>query len=220
MQVYTEQEHAEQRATLRRDSRAPRDTRATNGMEEDDQRGRLNCFALVSYLPEPLRGYLDRLRCDLVPECHAKAHVTVLPPRPLAVSAEQAGSELSHALGDFPPFEVELGAISIFPDTQVIFIELARGAGELRRMHAALNAGAVQFREPFPYHPHITLAQQIEDPALVAAAFGTAERRWREFAGERTFEVRRLAFVQNSVGNFWRDLQQYDLAASPENAAR
>src|SRR5260370_25314353 len=136
-------------------------------MEEEGQRGCLNCFALVSYLPEPLRGYLDRLRCELVPECHAKAHVTVLPPRPLAVSAEQAGRELNHALGDFAPFEVELGLISIFPDTQVIFIELARGAGELRRMHTALNAGAVQFREPFPYHPHITLAQQIEDPALV-----------------------------------------------------
>jgi len=30
---------------------------------------RINSFALVSYIPEPLAGFLDRLRQELVPNC-------------------------------------------------------------------------------------------------------------------------------------------------------
>jgi len=44
---------------------------------------RINSFALVSYIPEPLAGFLDRLRQELVPDCFLRAHVTILPPRPI-----------------------------------------------------------------------------------------------------------------------------------------
>src|SRR6185436_17790720 len=107
-------------------------------MVEDGQPARINCFALVSYLPEPLRAFLDKLRCDLVPECHAKAHVTILPPRPLAGTPAQAWGELRERVLEFPPFEIELGRVQIFQDNQVIYIALERGVRELRRMHDAL----------------------------------------------------------------------------------
>ena len=45
---------------------------------------RINSFALVSYIPEPLAGFLDRLRQELVPNCFLRAHVTILPPRPIS----------------------------------------------------------------------------------------------------------------------------------------
>jgi len=179
-------------------------------MVEDGQPARINCFALVSYLPEPLRAFLDKLRCDLVPECHAKAHVTILPPRPLAGTPEQAWGELRERLVEFAPFEIELGGVEIFPETQVIYIALARGARELRRMHAALNHGQVEWREPFEYCPHITLAQQL-DAEAVQRALERSVRTWQEFKGSRRFEVRRLAFVQNTVGNRWMDLEGLEL---------
>src|SRR5258706_12924943 len=131
-------------------------------MQEDGQPGRINCFALVSYLPEPLRSFLDSLRCDLVPACQAKAHVTILPPRPLSATPRDAWEELRERLVEFPPFEIELGDVEIFPVTDVIYIGLARGARDLCRMHQSLNIGQVQWREPFEYHPHVTLAQQLE----------------------------------------------------------
>ena len=51
---------------------------------------RINSFALVSYIPEPLAGFLDRLRQELVPNCFLRAHVTILPPRPICSSPEAA----------------------------------------------------------------------------------------------------------------------------------
>ena len=166
----------------------------------------INSFALVSYLPDPLAGYLDRLRTELVTECHAKAHVTVLPPRPLGCAADDAWREILDGLQDFQPFRVELGQIEIFPQTQVVYLSLNAGHAALKRLHQALNAGCVAFEEPFDYHPHITLGQDLE-PSKVSAAADLAALRWREFAAPRWFEVDRLTLVQNTLQNRWMDLR-------------
>src|SRR5712664_122234 len=87
----------------------------------------INSFALVTYLSGPLAGFLDELRHDFGPDSRAKAHVTVLPPRPLASSvphvmaAGNAWDELKIRLQDFQPFRVEIGEIEVFPETQVIY---------------------------------------------------------------------------------------------------
>ena len=57
----------------------------------------INSYALISYLPEPLAGYLDSLRCELVPRCQARTHVTVLPPRPLAAGLPDAANAYEYA---------------------------------------------------------------------------------------------------------------------------
>src|ERR1039458_6592237 len=40
-------------------------------------------YALVIYLSDPLGGFLDDLRLEMVPGCNPHAHISVLPPRPL-----------------------------------------------------------------------------------------------------------------------------------------
>lgn len=165
-----------------------------------------NSFALISYLPEPLAGYLDSLRCELVPRCQARTHVTVLPPRPLAAGVpENAWRDLNAYLEDFPPFAVELTSIEVFQGTNVIYLSVGAGYAELERMHAVLNRGPLQFAEPFEYHPHVTLAQELS-PKQVDSAVALARRRWREFSSSRSFTVDRLTFVQNIRENRWEDL--------------
>lgn len=166
----------------------------------------INSFALVSYLPDPLAGYLDRLRTELVTECHAKAHLTVLPPRPLGCPVDEAWREILDRLQDFQPFRVELGKIEVFPQTQVVYVSLNGGHAALKRLHQTLNAGCTAFEEPFVYHPHITLGQDLE-PGAVAAAEELASSRWSEFSGARWFEVDRLTLVQNTLQNRWMDLR-------------
>src|ERR1035437_1720579 len=166
----------------------------------------INSFALISYLPEPLAGFLDSLRCELVPRCQAKSHVTVLPPRPLAKGlAKTAWGDLNDPLNGFPPFRVELASIEVFEDTNVIYLSIGAGYRELVQMHAALNRGPLQFAEPYQYHPHVTLAQQLTLDEVDAAA-ALARRRWREFPYSHSFTVDRLTFVQNTVDNRWADL--------------
>jgi 2'-5' RNA ligase len=174
--------------------------------------GDVNSFAVVSYLSDPLAGFLTRLRRDLVPQCLAKAHVTVLPPRPLSSSPEEAWQELQRGLQDFQPFRLELGEISIFPGFQAVYLSIETGCQELERMHAALNTGRLAYDEPFQYYPHLTLAQELA-PQELAAAMELAAARWREFPHSRGFTVDKLTFVQNTLQNCWIDLAAMDLAS-------
>src|SRR6476620_7501839 len=82
-----------------------------------DGRERRNVCALVIYIPDPLGRFLDDLRRELVPGCNPHAHVSVLPPRPLAVDW-QVGSEQVKACADnWAPFDIVLERIRIFPVT-------------------------------------------------------------------------------------------------------
>jgi 2'-5' RNA ligase len=173
---------------------------------------RLNVFALVIYIPDPLGRFLDELRQELVPSYNPHAHVSVLPPRPLSVDWSVAAGQVRSLTGAWAPFEIELTDVGIFPLTDVIYIQLGAGAAELSRMHTAMNSGPLGFHEPFPYHPHVTLAQEI--PAgEVDSVCETAVERWRDYRGPRTFRADRAAFVQNTLQNCWIDLAEYSLGA-------
>jgi 2'-5' RNA ligase len=173
---------------------------------------RLNVFALVIYIPDPLGRFLDDLRRELMPQYNPHAHVSVLPPRPLTVDWSVASGQVRSLTDAWAPFEIELTDVGIFPVTDVIYLQLGAGAAELCRMHTAMNSSSLGFHEPFPYHPHVTLAQEI--PAgEVARVYQTAVERWRQYRGPRTFRADRAAFVQNTLQNCWIDLAEYSLGA-------
>jgi 2'-5' RNA ligase len=173
---------------------------------------RPNVYALVIYIPEPLGQFLDELRRELVPGCNPHAHVSVLPPRPLSVDWHTASEEARVLAEGQKPFDVQLTDVEIFPRTEVIYLEVGAGGSELRSMHEAMNAHALEFQEPYPYQPHITLAQEI-DHKEVACLHELAVRRWQEFRGPRTFRAERAVFVQNTHDNVWMDLASYSLGA-------
>ena len=165
----------------------------------------VNSFALVSYLPDPPAAFLNRVRVDLVPGCHAKSHVTVLPPRSLRCSFEDAWRDIKRELEDLEPFRIELGEVEVFRQTDVIYLTLRQGRRELDQMHTALNRGCLGFQEQFEYHPHVTLAQDLPLGSL-PEALEAARQRWNEYRGPRQFMVDQLTFVQNTAGNRWKDL--------------
>lgn len=173
---------------------------------------RINSYALVSYLPGPLAELLDEIRHDFAPESRAKAHVTILPPRPLLVPPEEAMEELRVRLQNFSPFKVELGDIEVFTGTQVIYVSIQTGFSELERMHRALNTGRVAFDEPYPYHPHVTVVQELA-PQDVPNAAQFARWRWSEFKHSRSVWIDRLTFVQNTIENCWTDLAMLNLGS-------
>jgi 2'-5' RNA ligase len=177
----------------------------------------VNSYALISYLPDPVGELLNQLRRALKPDCLAKVHLTILPPRPLRTGPDEAWDALQNQLQDFEPLAIELGDIEMFPETQVIYVSIKSvslkfGYHDLVAMHDRLNVGPSAFSEPFDYHPHITLAQEL-DRSAVAAAFELATRRWNEFRGERHMLIDRLTFVQNTLENRWMDLASLDLVS-------
>jgi 2'-5' RNA ligase len=171
-------------------------------------------YALVIYLPDPLGGFLDDLRLEMVPGCNPHAHVSVLPPRPLPVAPEAAIEDARRIVAGFAPFDIELGRIQKFDVTDVIYISVEAGAEQLRHMHRSLNRGALAFEEPFAYHPHVTLAQEIQTGQVETLA-ALAAHRWLEFRGPRRFRAENTVFVRNTRGNLWVDLTSGPLSTSP-----
>jgi 2'-5' RNA ligase len=173
---------------------------------------RPNVFALVIYVPDPLGRFLDDLRRELVPHYNPHAHVSVLPPRTLSVGWETASGQARALTESRAPFDVELTSVGVFPVTDVIYLEVGAGSQELHGLHSEMNAAALECSEPYPYHPHITLAQDIAHEC-VTEMDELARRRWAEFRGPRTFRADRAVFVQNTHDNCWIDLAEYTLGA-------
>lgn len=174
----------------------------------------VNQFALVIYIPDPLGRFLDDLRLELVPGCLPHAHVSVLPPRPIFKPWQLVCEDARARAGEFAPFTIEAGEVAVFGRTDVVYLELTRGAEELRRMHTELSGGDLQFDEPYEYHPHITLAQEIPHEA-VDSIVAESRRRWREYTGPRSFRAEKATFVQNTDKNCWMDLAEFTLGAVP-----
>jgi 2'-5' RNA ligase len=173
-----------------------------------------NVFALVTYLPNPLGKFLDDLRRELVPGCVPHAHVTILPPRSLSASPQAAIDAVRSLTPDFAPFEVELDQVQVFPETDVVYLSIGRGHKDLLHMHRAFNVGPLHYKEPYPYHPHITLAQELTHERSIELA-SLASRRWSEFPHRRMFKAESLVFVRNSTGNKWIDLAHFHLDPAP-----
>lgn len=174
----------------------------------------INCFALVMYVPEPLGSFLDDLRRELAPGCLPRAHVTVLPPRPLAAPTSEAIAELSAEISEVAAFEIEAGAVETFQETSVIYLGLGAGHCELQRIHDRLNTGLLEFYEPFSYWPHITLAQDLT-PGQVAPVRALAERRWADLRGSHSIPIETLSFVQSTETGRWLDLAHWSLKPVP-----
>jgi len=169
----------------------------------------INQFAVVCYIPEKLGTFITSLRKELVCGCAAQSHVTILPPRPLSVDPDFAEADLRGRISDFRPFEIKIPEVRIFKQTSVIYAEVTQGSEELRYMHNVLNQGPLAFDEPYHYHPHITLAQNI-DPASVNEIYQHAVRRWTE-APRHAALIESITFVQNTDNQVWLDLAEYDL---------
>jgi 2'-5' RNA ligase len=182
-------------------------------MLSSDGADRINSFALVTYIPDPLGRFLDDLRLEIVPRCNPHAHVSILPPRPVFTETEVALEQICARVEELPAFRVETAGIEIFPVTNVIYIAIGAGQQEFETLHAALCGGALEFDEPFVYHPHITLAQELA-PENVPAALELAKRRWAEWPNKREFLVDNVTFVQNTSNCGWLDLARCSLGAA------
>ena len=171
---------------------------------------RINSFALVAYRPDPPAGFLDWLRDELVPNCFLRAHVTILPPRAISSKPEAAWETVRNVAARFAPFDVELTQVDVFPVTDVIYVEVGRGREQMERLHEAMNVDGLQFAEPFTYHPHVTLAQDLKSDEVDELA-RVARSRWAEAAVPKTFRVDKLYFVQNTRRKQWIDLGECSL---------
>ena len=168
-------------------------------------------FALVSYIPGRLAMFLDRLRCELKPGCALRSHVTILPPRPINLDIDESVRQIAAEREDMPPFTVKLGSVAMFEKSSVVYLSIVGGERELHALHENLNSGQLEYDGPFPYYPHITLAQDLTCEQTLALA-EIARERWARYDGPREFRVEVLSFVRSHKRGVWQDLAHIELA--------
>jgi 2'-5' RNA ligase len=174
----------------------------------------INQYGLVTYLPDELGAYLDQMRRDLVVDCKARSHISLLPPRPIHEAISRAEAQIHHVSLITQPFVVRAGNVAVFPKTSVIYLELEAGQEEIERLHRELATDALAYAEPFPFHPHITLAQNF-CPDTVEERVAVARDYWRGYQGRREFLLDRVVFVQNTANNCWMDLRTFAMQGLP-----
>lgn len=167
-------------------------------------------FALLGFVPGKLGEYLNDLRRQLVPASPLKSHITLLPPRVLGGSASELSRILRRRLVSIEPFEVGLGQVEVFPATGVVYLGIESGSAELRETHAALAEAEFAFDEIYPFHPHVTLAQDF--PMVQSGEVAERARLlWNSWPGERSFVLDHVSFVQGVDLCTWETVSEHAL---------
>ncbi|MEH1166615.1 2'-5' RNA ligase family protein [Micromonospora sp. CPCC 205539] len=120
-------------------------------------------------IPEPWGAQLTRRRIEAGDPLAVPAHVTLLGPTEIPVATLPAvEGHLAAVAAAHLPFALHLRGTGTFrPVTQVVFVAVAAGISECELLAAAIAGAPELHRETrFPYHPHVTVAQDVAPEAL------------------------------------------------------
>lgn len=171
---------------------------------------------VVIDLPEPhasvIRGWRERTgdaQGAVIPP-----HVTLLPPtRVRREMLEDAVAHLRSVATDVGPFSMHLGGTDSFrPASQVVFVQVMNGTVECQQLERAIRSGPLDRPRDFPYHPHVTVAHDVDDAALDAASEGLSEFVAR-------FRVAQFALFTRE-DDAWTERQKFDLGAPLAGSTR
>jgi 2'-5' RNA ligase len=103
-------------------------------------------------------------------------HVTLLPPTPVPRAAlDDIDAHLAAAAASQEPFVMHLAGTGTFrPTSPVVFIQVATGVGQCEVLERAIRRGPLDRELEFPYHPHVTVAQEVDEESLDEAYDGLA----------------------------------------------
>ncbi|MGY0006785.1 2'-5' RNA ligase family protein [Micromonospora sp. I033] len=158
-------------------------------------------------IPEPWGGMLTRRRIEAGDPQAVPAHVTLLGPTEIPVRALPAVEEhLARVAATHLPFTLHLRGTGTFrPVTQVVFVAVAAGISECELLAAAINAAPELHREArFPYHPHVTVAQDVPPEVL--------DKAYEDLADfSALFEVEAFTLFSHSGATRWQPRRDFRL---------
>ena len=160
-------------------------------------------YAVIAYVRSPVGIFVEELRRELHPaHTHADAHLTILPPRPLSGTEQQALELITEVAQSATRFEVTMGEVETFvPVTPTVFLRVARGAYRMRELRDKLSRDALRFEEPWPYIPHLTVAK-MDTTEEATRLLEVARQRWQAYTGPRTVAIESMTFVKG-IGDRW-----------------
>jgi 2'-5' RNA ligase len=140
-------------------------------------------------------------------------HVTLLPPTPVpAGSMVSIEEHLGSAAAAHAPFVMHLAGTGTFrPTSPVVFVQVATGVSDCELLERAIRRGPLDRELEYPYHPHVTVAQEIEDSGLDEAYDGLSGFVAR-------FSVERFALFSREPGGQWTWRTEFELGGAAQTA--
>ncbi|NUR52513.1 MAG: 2'-5' RNA ligase family protein [Hamadaea sp.] len=169
-------------------------------------------------VPPPWGPQLTRHRIEAGDPLGAAipAHVTLLGPTEVdATDLAAIEGHLATVAAEHAEFELLLRGTGTFrPITEVVFVAVAAGISECEQLAAAITATPpLQRPRHYPYHPHVTVAQDVPEPAL--------DDVFEKLAGfEARFDVSGFTLFTHtgdikSPESRWHPQRDYRLAGPP-----
>ncbi|MEN0129991.1 MAG: 2'-5' RNA ligase family protein [Brevundimonas sp.] len=121
-------------------------------------------------VPEPhgsalqaARGRFGDAMADFIPP-----HITIVGPTAVSPADRPAvAAHLAAVAAEHAPFTVRLRGTGTFrPVSQVAFVQVADGISGCELLELAARSGPLEQDLRFHYHPHVTVAHDLEDAAL------------------------------------------------------
>ncbi len=136
-------------------------------------------------------------------------HVTLLPPTPVpSDSMDAIEQHLTDTAAGHRPFVMHLAGTGTFrPTSPVVFIQVATGVSDCELLEREIRRGPLARELEFPYHPHVTVAQDIAETALDEAYDGLAGFVAR-------FPVERFALFSRAEGGQWTWRTEFELGSA------
>lgn len=133
-------------------------------------------------------------------------HVTLLPPTGIGIEVLPAIREhLAQVAKRLPSFDMVLrGTGSFQPVSQVVYLTVARGVSGCEQLESAVRSGPLGRPLRFPYHPHVTLAQDVAEESLSAAY-----EEWSDFTC--SFRVDSFSLFEEHPGHDWDATEEFRL---------
>lgn len=159
-------------------------------------------------VPEPYGSALQVARASFGDPLAAliPAHVTLLGPtvRPVAARGD-IDAHLRSVAARHEPFTLHLRGTATFrPVSPVVFVQVVAGIAGCEQLEADVRSGILAEGREFNYHPHVTVAHELDDDALDLA--------FERLAGfDASFEVEAFWLFDHGVDGKWRPAQEYRL---------
>ncbi len=163
-------------------------------------------------VPAPFGDQLQHRRASFGdPQAQAiPTHVTLLGPTPVApADLPELIDHLQLAAQSTEPFTMVLRGTGTFrPVSDVVFVQVARGISDCEQLESRIRSGRWSRDGAFPYHPHVTVAHDVDDASL--------DRAFDDLACyEATFDVHSFHLYAQDDEGTWTPAREFTLREKP-----
>jgi 2'-5' RNA ligase len=160
-------------------------------------------------IAEPYGTELQKFRAEFGDPMASSipTHVTLLPPTEVAdADLAEIDDHLLEVAARFPSFRIRLRGTATFrPISPVVFVPLAEGISSCEVLQSQVRSGPLDIALRFPYHPHVTVAHDLDKESLDSAFDALAEY-------DCSFEATAFGRFEHGADGVWRPRRDFPLA--------